>query len=198
MRRLLVPLLALLLAGCTATQAGAPVAGDDPVPTSTSTSSPPTTTTTEAPADRPRNIDMAAIDVCQLVGGLPLAAFGLDTDRPPLPGESGTFPGAKQCFANGVEKNLSLLVVAVVDQSVADYVAGANAEVDEFDADGFPLAVLSTPASPDSCFGALDVNDGQMLFINYGLSAPGSEPVTPQTTLCQRIPDIARAALAGL
>lgn len=198
MRRLLVSALALLLAGCTATQAGTPVAGDDPAKTSTSSTTTTTTTTTETTADRPRNIDVAAIDVCQLVSGLPLATFGLDADRPPLPGESGTFPGAKQCFANGVEKNLSLLIVAVVDQGVADYVDGANADVDDVDADGFPLAILSTPASPDSCFGALDVNDGQMLFINYGLSAPGSEPATPQATLCQRIPDIARAALAGL
>jgi hypothetical protein len=37
-----------------------------------------------------------------------------------------------------------------------------------------------------------------MLFINYGMAAPGTEPATPQTTLCQRIPDIARAAVALL
>jgi uncharacterized protein DUF3558 len=197
MRRLLVPVLALLLAGCTTTSSGKPTAGEGPTGPAETTSAT-STTTTSAEVTRPRNIDLAAIDLCQVVGGLPLATFGLDTNRPPLAGDSATFPGAKDCFANGVAQNLSLLVVAVTDQGVAEYLDGANAEVDQADANGFPLSVLTTPASPDSCFGALDVNDGQMLFINYGLSAPGTQPATPQATLCQRVPDIARAALAKL
>jgi hypothetical protein len=194
MRRLLVPALALLLAGCTTTSRGAPTAGDRPPKT---TSSPDTTTTTTT-VDRPRNIDLAAVDICQVVGGLPRATYGLDTDRPPLAGESSIFPGSKDCFAGGIQQNLSLLVVAVATTGTTEYLDGANAEINQTDANGFPLFVLTTPPSPDSCFGAVDVNDGQMLFINYGMAAPGTEPATPQTTLCQRIPDIARAAVALL
>lgn len=197
MRRLLVPALALLLAGCTTSSPGDPTAGDPPA-TSTKTSTTTTTATSGTGVDRPKDVDLAAVDVCQVVGGLPLATFGLDTGRPPLAGDSDTFPGSKDCFANGLGQNLALLVVAVVDQGATEYLDGANATVDRTDANGFPLYVLTTPASPDSCFGALDVHDGQMLFINYGLSAPGTQPATPQATLCQRIPDIARAAVARL
>lgn len=194
MRRLLVPLLALLLAGCATTSPGTPTAGNRVTETTTTASDPSTTTS----ANRPRNIDLAAVDVCQVVTALPRATYGLDTARPPLPGDSSTFPGSKDCFANGVQQNLSLLVVAVVDTGVPEYLDGANASIDQADANGFPLYVLTTRASPDSCFGALDVNDGQMLFINYGLATPGGQPATPQPTLCQRVPDIARAALAQL
>jgi hypothetical protein len=190
MRRLLL-FLGLLLAGCTTTAPGTPTAGDEPTPQ-------PTTTTESSSANRPKDIDLAAVDLCQVVGALPRADLGLDTDRPPLAGDSSIFPGAKDCFANGVQANLSLLVVAVLDEGAGEFVETANAEVDRTDANGFPLYVLKNQASPDTCFGALDVNDGQMLYISYGLAAPGAPPDTPQPTLCQRVQDIARAAVAHL
>jgi len=133
-----------------------------------------------------------------VLAGLPLADLGLDTDRPPLAGDSSLFPGSKDCFANGLQQNVALLVVAVVNQGVAEYLDGANAEVQQSDANGFPLYVLTTQASPDTCFGVLDVNDGQMLFINYGHGDTEPGQGVPQATLCQRVPDIARAALARL
>lgn len=191
MRRLLV-FLGLLLAGCTTTAPGTPTAGDRPTEQTT------TTTTGPTSADRPQDIDLAAVDLCQMVSALPRANFGLDTDRPPLAGDSSIFPGSKDCFANGVKANLSLLVVAVLDEGAGEFVKSANAEVDQTDASGFPLYVLTNQASPDTCFGVLDVNDGQMLYLSYGLASPGTEPATPQTTLCQRIQDIARAALGQL
>ncbi|GAB1512241.1 DUF3558 family protein [Actinophytocola sp. KF-1] len=188
MRRLLL-VTGLLLAGCTTGEAGTPTAGDEPPTTTTST-----TTTTEAP-DRPRDIDMAGVDVCELVSSLPLGTFGLDQDRPPTGGDSTFFPGSKDCFANGIDANLGLTLTAVVDQGAAEYAEGTDNS--ETDVDGFPLYVVKPP-NPDSCFGLLDVADGQMLYINYGLSAPGSEPVTPQDTLCTRVPQIAKAVLAKL
>lgn len=194
MRWLLVPALALLLAGCTTSDPGRPTAGGRP----TETTSAATSATTSAASNRPRNIDLTSVDLCEMLAGIPRATFGLDTDRPPLPDDSSTFAGAKQCFNNGIQQNLALLIVGVVDQGTAEYLDGANATVDQTDANGFPLYVLTTPDSPESCFGALDVNDGQMLFVNYGLGAPDTQPATPQTTLCQRIPDIARALLAAL
>jgi hypothetical protein len=196
MRRLIV-LGCLLLAGCTTADPGTPTAGDRPGGTTT-TSSNETTTTTPTAVHRPKNIDVSAVDVCAVMTGLPRADLGLDTDRPPLAGDSGLFPGSKDCFNNGTEANLALTLVAVVDQGATRYLDGANAKVDQKDANGFPLYVLTTPPSPQSCFGVLDVNDGQMIFINYGVASSGSQPNTPQTTLCQRVPDIAKAALALL
>lgn len=192
MRRLLLVTGLLLAAGCTATENGTPTATGTPA-TGEQTTTTTTTTTTQA---RPRDIDMAGVDVCGLVASLPLATFGLD-QRPPTGGESSRFPGSQDCFANGIEANLGLTLAAVVDQGATEYIDGANAEVSETEVDGFPLYVLK-PRTPDSCFGALDVADGQMLYVNYGLSAPGAEPVTPQETLCERVPQIAAAALAEL
>ncbi|MFC4858865.1 DUF3558 family protein [Actinophytocola glycyrrhizae] len=194
MRRLLL-VTGLLLAGCTATESGSPTGtatGGTTAPTTTTTT---TTTTTEV--SRPRDIDLAGADLCGVVAALPLGTFGLDQDRPPTGGDSTSFPGSRDCFANGIGANLGLTLVAVLDQGAAEYVEGADAEVTESEVDGFPLHVLK-PTAPDSCFGAVDVADGQMLFVNYGLSAPGTEPVTPQATLCERVPRIAAAALAEL
>lgn len=195
MRWLLV-VVGLLLAGCTATEPGTPTAGDEPSGTGTSTSDAPTSTTSAA---RPRNIDMAATDLCKVLAALPLATYGLDTDRPPVGDDSDLFPGSKDCFANGLDSNLGLLVVGVVDQGAADYADNANStvKVDRTTVDGFTLYVL-TPPDPKSCFGALDVDDGQMLNINYGMIESDAQPVTPQATLCERIPQIAKAALAQL
>lgn len=187
-RLLLVTGLLLAAAGCTAAETGTPTTGEQ-----TTTTTAEQTTTAEK---RPRDIDLAGVDVCGLVSSLPLTTFGLD-QRPPTGGESTSFPGSRDCFANGIEANLGLTLVAVVDEGAADYAGGANAQVSETEVDGFTLYVLKPPV-PDSCFGALDVADGQMLHVNYGLSAPGTEPVTPQETLCERVPQIAAAALAQL
>jgi uncharacterized protein DUF3558 len=194
MRRLLL-VTGLLLAGCTTGEAGTPTAGgDEPTTTTTSTT---TTTTTTTEQTRPKDIDVAGVDVCKLVASLPRGTFGLDQDRPPTGGDSMNFPGSQDCFANGIEANLGLTITAVVDQGAAEFAEGADAEVSESDVDGYPLYLLK-PSMPHSCFGALDVADGQMIYINYGLSTPGSEPITPQATLCSRVPQIAAAVLAKL
>jgi Protein of unknown function (DUF3558) len=197
MRRLIV-LGCLLLAGCTTADPGTPTAGDQPHETTTATSTPTSApTTTPSAVHRPRNIDVSAIDICAVVTGL-RANLGLDTDRPPLAGDSGLFPGSKDCFNLGTEANLALTLVAVVNRGATQYLDGANAKIDQTDASGFPLYVLTTPRSPQSCFGVLDVNDGQMIFINFGVASADSPPDTPQTTLCQRVSDIAKAAVALL
>jgi uncharacterized protein DUF3558 len=197
MRRLIV-LGCLLLAGCTTADPGTPTPGDRPGGTTTTSASTPSAETTTTPVHRPKDIDVSAIDVCAVMTGLPRADLGLDTDRPPLAGDSGLFPGSKDCFNNGTRANLALTLVAVVDEGATQYLDGANAKVDRTEVLGFPLYVLTTPPSPSSCFGVLDVNDGQMVFINYGVATSGSQPDTSQSTLCQRVPDIARAALALL
>jgi hypothetical protein len=203
MRRLLVLAgtgAALLLAGCTTTAPGTPNAGERPTatPTTTTGTAGPATTTTQDPGvSRPRNIDVTTVDPCHVVTVMPRDRFGLDNDRAPLGGESDVFPDSRDCFNNGITNNLALTLSAVVGQGAAEYAEGAAAEVTQTAVQGFPLYVL-TPRSPDSCFGALDVNDGQMLFINYGLATPGGQPATPQATLCERVPQIAEVVLVIL
>jgi hypothetical protein len=188
MRGLSVVGLLLLLAGCSVPSAGTPVAGEAPTATA------PTTTTTTT-AERVGGIDLAGVQVCPLLGSLPLTSYGVDPART-VGGESSIFPGSRDCFANG-GSNLGLTLVAVVDQGATEYLDGARAEVTETDTNGFPVHVIRT-TEPSSCFGAIDVADQQMIFINYGVVAPDQQPVTTQDTLCARVVEIAGATITQL
>lgn len=192
MRRLLV-LGALLVAGCAATEPGTPTAGDTTT-TTTTTASTSATTSTESAASRPKDIDISGLDVCQVLAALPVADWGLDPASS-QGGESSLFPGSQDCYAQG--DNIGLTLTAVRDQGAAEYVDGARAEITRTDVGGYPLHVLK-PSESSNCFGVLDVHDDQLLFLNYGVNIPDVEPVTPQATLCQRIPAIATAVLPVL
>ena len=189
-------LAALLVAGCSSNEPGNPVAGETTTTTTTTTTKTSTTTTTsETSSARPKPIDMAAVDVCQLIGAISFADFAPDGN--PIGGESTLFPGSQDCYVNSLPQNRGLILVAVRDQGTTEYLDGANAEITETQAAGYPLYVLTLP-DPASCFGALDVNDGQMLFINYGMNQADTAPMTPREQLCAAVPEIATAALAQL
>ena len=206
-RNVLAPLLlvgvlvGLVVAGCSNAESGTPVAGDPPA-TAGSTTGPGTTgqstSDTPPPVDRPRPIDLSTVDICQVVGGLPLRDYRLDGDRPPLAGESDLFPGSRDCFANGIRDNVSLLVIAVTTEGARSFVDSANvtAATDSVAA-GYPLTVL-TPSNPATCLGVLDVHDGQMLYLSYGVGSPLEQPLTPQADLCRTVPSIATAAVGAL
>jgi Protein of unknown function (DUF3558) len=192
----------LLVAGCSTVESGEPKAVGEPVtttehpgePTETSETSE-TPPPTEGPR-RPRDIDLTGVDICKVVSDLPLRKYGLD-GRAPVGGTSQIFPGNKDCFAGGIDKNLALTLIAVTDQDAGEFVETANAQVTEFDAQGYPLSVLK-PAQQTNCFGVLDVHDGQLVWIAYGLGSPTERPVTPQDQLCKTVPMIAASAVAAL
>ncbi len=189
-------LAALLVAGCSSPEPGTPVAGEKATTgAETTTTGADTTTTSKPSSTRPKPIDMTAVDVCQLIGAITFADFAPDGN--PIGGESTVFPGSQDCYVNSLPQNRGLILVAVRDQGTTEYLDGANAEITETQAAGYPLYVLTLP-DPASCFGALDVNDGQMLFINYGMTQADTPPVTPQEQLCAAVPEIAAAALAQL
>lgn len=202
MRTLRIVLASLLLvAGCSSAEPGEPTAGTTRTTTTEPTTEEPTETSestqTGTSVDRPREIDLTVVDICEVVAALPLKSYGLDGDRPPLGGDSTIFPGSKDCFAGGIEKNLSLTLVAVTDESAESFVASVNADVTGGAAAGFPLSVLE-PAQPANCFGVLDVHDGQFIYLAYGLGNPAEQPVTPQVKLCETITTIATATIGAL
>lgn len=189
----------LFVAACSDSETGTPKAGDTTTETTRSTggeSSEESTTSEKPSGDRPKPLDMASIDICQVLAAVPPAPFGLD-GRAPLPDESSSFPGAKSCFTSGISANLGLLLTAVTDEGVDDYVGSISAEPTETTVKGYRVVVL-VPNNPEDCFGVIDVDDGQLLHINYGPNTPGEPPVTPQATVCERISAIAEAALTSL
>lgn len=191
-------------AGCSDSEPGKPKAGDtttaktdETTETSeTSDESAESSESEEPTGERPKPLDMASVDVCQLLTKLPVTSWGLD-GRAPVGDESSSFPGAQTCVSSGVAANLGLGLTAVTDEGVADYVESTTAQPTESQAKGYRLVVL-TPASQEDCFGVVDVNDGQLLHISYGMNIPGEAPVTAQATLCERVPAIAEAALTAL
>ncbi|MPZ80591.1 MAG: DUF3558 domain-containing protein [Actinophytocola sp.] len=202
MRTLRIVLASLLLvAGCSSAEPGEPTVGDATTSTTTDRTDEPTgtseSTETGTSVDRPREIDLKAVDICQVVAKLPLKSYGLDGDRAPLGGDSTIFPGSKECFANGIEKNLSLTLVAVTNEGAESFVESANADITSGEAAGFPLAVLKL-AQPANCFGVLDVHDGQFIYVSYGLSNPAEQPATPQDQLCRTVSTIATATIGAL
>ncbi|HEV7647526.1 MAG TPA: DUF3558 family protein [Actinophytocola sp.] len=193
----------LLVAGCSTTEAGKPTAGDTSPTTTDRTDEPTETTTTtsiepsrESP-QRPKNIDLTPLDICGVLNKVPVRRYGLD-GRAPVGGTSSLFPGNKDCFSGGIDNNLGLTLIAVRDKDAGEFVQTANAEVTEFDAEGYPLYVLRNSASAYTCFGVLDVHDGQFVWIAYGMGNPADRPVTPMAKLCKTVPLIAASTVSAL
>lgn len=207
MRTLRITLASLLLVACStacsATEAGEPTAsGEQNEPTGaptesteTETSEPTETETSDVPT-RPKDVDLASVDICAVMKKVPVRKYGLD-GRPPIGGTSSIFPGSKDCYSGGTAKRLGLTLVAVTDQDAGDFAETANAEVSEFDAQGYPLYVLK-PEQPANCFGMLDVHDGQFIWIAYGSGGPADRPATPQNQLCKTVPMIAASTVSAL
>lgn len=189
----------LLLAGCSTTAAGKPTAGDTPPATTGQTVEPTETTQSSPPLEspkRPKDIDLASVDMCGVLKRVPVRRYGLD-GRAPVGGTSALFPGNKDCFSGGIDHNLSLSLVAVRDKDAGEFTRTANAQVTEFDAEGYPLYVLRNETTW-SCFGVLDVHDGQFVWIGYGMGNPADRPVTPLAKLCKTVPLIAASTVSAL
>jgi len=203
MRTLRIALASLLLvAGCSTSQAGAPAPADDPTSTTEQTGEPTETTdsttsstTTEGP-NRPKDIDIAAVDPCALLNKMPVRKWGLD-GRKPVTTDHARFPGAKACFSNGIEKVFGLTVVAVTDQGAGEYLDTVNAEVTEYDVQGYPFYTLVNPQVVNLCPGVLDVHDGQFLFISYG-RPDFDAPEIPIPKLCKTLTEIAASTVKAL
>src|SRR3954447_5952675 len=201
-RTLCVTLASLLLvAGCSTREGGQATAGESPRTTTDQPDEPTeTTSVTTSPSrvspKRPKDIDLAAVNVCAVLKKVPVRTYGLD-GRAPVGGDSSLFPGNQDCFSGGIDHNLGLTLVAVRDKGASEFTETANAQVREFDAEGYPLYVLRNE-STWSCFGVLDVHDGQFLWISYGMGNPADRPVTPLAKLCKTVPLIAASTVSAL
>jgi hypothetical protein len=204
MRPLRIALASLLLvAGCSTSEAGAPVPAGDPASTTEQTGEPtettetPTSSTTVEGPNRPKDIDVATVDPCALLTKMPVRKYGLD-GRAPVDTTSSMFPGSKACYSGGIDKNLGLTLVAVKDKGAGEFLETANAEVTEFDAQGYPLYVLRNEQVVGLCLAVLDVHDGQFIWISYGVSLTGDGPQTPVSKLCKTVPVIAASTITAL
>lgn len=155
--------------------------------------------TAEPPeVERPKDLDLAKVDPCKLVDGLQRKQFGLDDRKGLADDDSAVFPGNPSCFTLGFKTNLGLSVVTVSTEGVSSYIESVDVYPTPVTVKGYPAYVLAPEDQPEDCYGVVDVNDGQLLYLSYGLNLPDAEPITPQQALCERIPELAEALLTGL
>ncbi|RZS41358.1 uncharacterized protein DUF3558 [Herbihabitans rhizosphaerae] len=155
-------------------------------------------TSANPPVNRPKPLDMRAVDPCRVLAATPLRELGID--KAPETRESvQPFPQAKACAAQasaGTPKfGLGLMVLPVTDRSAADYVKytrEAGAEVQPMQVAGYP-GYLIKPTNRIRCDVVVDVADGQLLYVQHtDVSVPQK---VPQATLCQSVVPNAEAAV---
>ncbi len=204
MRTLRIALASLLLvAGCSTSEAGTPAPADQPPSAAEQSGEPGEPTESAAPSTtgegpkRPKDIDIAAVDPCAVLNKMPVRKYGLD-GRKPVGSTSGFFPGNKACYSGGFAKNLGLTLVAVKDKGAAEFLETANAEITEFDAQGYPLYLLQNEEIVGLCLGLLDVHDGQFVWITYGMASTTDRPEIPSAKFCKTVPVIAASTVTAL
>ena len=192
MRRV-VPLIAALalLGGCSqSTDGSANPGGSTPTTTSAAggTSSKPASASKE-PADRPKTIDVAALDPCALLTEPQRAEFGLD--RPPQPGEDA--PGKKGCTISREDRTNFVGITADTTAGIDDY-AKSDGEVTRLEVGGFPALLVETDtALGPTCSVVLDVSDGQV--VDVGAYSLGETDIP---ALCRIVQPVAAAVVTNL
>jgi hypothetical protein len=186
--RLTVPLLALLLAGCTAIphpKADQGVSAEVPTTTSARPTLPP----------RPDEVLLDAVDPCKILSEEQRTRLGLD--NPPSAYVESSFGNARACTIRG-NRSGNVARLALVTASGVDVWLGDNAQVDAKVGaiKGFAAVTVRTPGLDDLCNVEVDVAEGQFLDVMF--RDGGNSPPTQQDHLCLGAMRVAEEALAGL
>lgn len=183
-------LAAFVLVGCTSVGGGNPT----PAPTTTGSSK----TTTSAPAsDRPAVIKLDGLDPCKALTTDNQKQLGTSSAEPE---SSDLIPGAasKACvFAStpGTGRLFSYAVDLVTGKGIEHWKGSGNQDVASSKVSDFPAKRVTFKGTDKfECSVAVDVADGQQLFVQY-LPIGRDEP---QETLCQKAEKGAELALATL
>ena len=141
---------------------------------------------------------MAAVDPCAVLDKMPRAQVRSRRPTGPVGSTSGVLPRQQGLLTGGIPKNLGLTLVAVKDKGAAEFLETANAEVTEFDAQGYPLYLLQNEEIVGLCLGLLDVHDGQFVWITYGMASTTDRPEIPSAKFCKTVPVIAASTVTAL
>lgn len=186
MRRLAVPfLLAVVLTGCSSTEQGSPSAGDKTGAAPTTGSSAGTT-----PVNRPKVVDLKALDPCTLITPEVKTALGvrLVTPRDPKP-EYGE--GSKTCSNNYEDRTYSSSIYTLVNGGVDRLKRTTNeTELTPLQVAGYPAYLHKVPQAGlgPGCDVYIDANDGQLLLV--GATGDGKSTVD---AACEQAKKLANA-----
>lgn len=195
MRRLAIPfVLAAVLTGCSSQQPGTPSAGDR-------TSGAPTTGTSAgtAPVNRPKAVDLKALDPCSLITPETKKTLGLRTVES-VPADADYGEGSKTCGVTYEDRkfnwDISTLVNGGVDR--LKRTVGKDKELTELKVAGYPgyLTKGKTQGTGSPlCEIYLDANDGQLLLVSVTVPFGDDSAVD---SACEKVKPLADAAGAVL
>jgi len=189
-RRLVLLLAVVVLAGCAQPVAGtsAPVSGVAP-------------TATDIPElpPRPRVVPLDGVDPCALLTADDRVDLGLD--QPPVAnvGMSALYGGeVRQCAVRGFEpRAISVSVLLSVTGGVELYFRpGVRSEITPIDVAGFPAIIALPVTIRDFCTVVVDVAPGQVLDVQ--VANGGRQPPIPQSELCTDAEVTAGIAMGNL
>jgi hypothetical protein len=192
MRRV-VPLIAALalLGGCSQTTGGsANPGGSDPTSAGrTTTGSSKPTSAAKEPAQRPKTINIEAMDPCTLLTDAQRAEFGLD--RPPVADDE---PGKPGCSLSREDRKYSVGVYLDTEKGIETFTDPPRPDVTKLQVGGFPAVLVETTSSVGlACSIHVDVSDGQMVDVQAH-----SLGDTDVKALCQVAQPAAGAVVANL
>ena len=153
--------------------------------------------TTRDTATRPASIDLRDVDPCALVDGLDKPALGLD-ERAAITQKLPLLPDSKACFVSGAETNTSLAVGVVRGAGVGEFVQLTPGESDPLTAAGYPGVEVVPSGIGSVCLGAVDVADGQFVYLKVAAANPVVTPLPSVDELCRTLPRAADAVITAL
>ncbi|HEX7302194.1 DUF3558 domain-containing protein [Lentzea sp.] len=160
MRRLAVPfVLAAVLTGCSPTESGTPTTGNPAPATGTSTGSP--------AGNRPKAVDLKALDPCSLYTDEVKTALGVRLVTPRDP-QADYGEGTKTCSNNYENPAYSSSIYTVLNGGVDRLKKTVGeAELTAVRVTGYPAYIdKRDSAAGPACDVYVDANDGQLLLVN--------------------------------
>jgi uncharacterized protein DUF3558 len=187
------------LVGCTTNSVGEPQAAAAVSHTaSTWTAAVTSSSTTSRPSSaRPRQLELANVDPCELLTAAQQVTFGVD--RAPRPGHEPTLRSATCNFSSIAQKTGFGISPVTVSVSTDFNPAAVNGDVRPLIVAEFPAVELYGPLPDkldDFCIVVVDVADGQVIHVDYG--EDGHRPHLTKDGVCSRAAQIAGLAVTNL
>lgn len=197
--------VALLAGACTDSKEGSPVAAGTQAPPESSSapaaSAPPSAPapSSSAPATRPvpHPIDLRPVRPCSLFTPAVASLAQVGGDDPPMKTELPRMPHAPACFQFNGAHNLGLTLAVSPDNDLNGFDTSMGGAIDAFTVQGYPAVVIK-PAMPAVCFAGVGMADHQLLFLQYAMANPISQPHIPQSRLCSTLRPIAQQVVSIL
>lgn len=163
----------------------------------------PTPITTGEPSrtERPKALDLTRQSDCSALSDLPVTRWSVQPGRPFFNEAAFKNRGYVACSWGRSEPPFGLLITLNPNLDLAQHPVRPDALVKETTARGYPMIITYLTKFPrgvnPACDAAIDVADGQLVTISYGINGE-DDPSVGLEDLCDTLPDVAAQVLIRL